>query len=351
MKILFNIYHLFGKFILKMLTVFFSMNQKYFYNNEYKKVERHKLLLLVLNTYINEITPIFTQKNRNYIETIENENLIVYLSRNNYSIKFVFKDEESIVYPPNYFGQDYPVPKKIEHPDIYIAKLEKANIIGSSSLIVHNNIGLINNSSYDNNTKVDFHSNSSVLFSNSNKISHYFVDKSKPAIDKGIMLNGLFSFNYYHWIIEYLPKLLIIDNTNDYDTFPLLVDRDIFYISQLYEALELLNLKKRKIIPLDSSSKYFINKLVIPSSVNYLISNIKKGYEYSSFDCILRRDTLLDLRNHFLKRLEIQPKLEKKIFISRKNTSRRCFNESEIFEIFKKYGFETVYPEKLSFIE
>ena len=59
-------------------------------------------------------------------------------------------------------------------------------------------------------------------------------------------------------------------------------------------------------------------------------------------------EAIKELKNRLLE-YKSDKKFPEKIFISRAKMKSRQFNEDEVFSILKKYGFEKVFPELLSF--
>lgn len=181
------------------------------------------------------------------------------------------------------------------------------------------------------------------------------VRKSADAfIEKGIFLGGNGAFNYYHWMIEILPKLKYIDiiEKNGFSDYPLLVSEDIAQIKTFQESLNLLRREKRLEI-LRKNQIYRIGKLLYINAPNNLPFNLRENEKMRITDFITRPSALNYLRNELLPHQYLtQRVLESggKIFFSRRN-ARRQYNEDEILPIFQEQGFSPVFMDELTLNE
>jgi hypothetical protein len=126
-------------------------------------------------------------------------------------------------------------------------------------------------------------------------------------------------------------------------------------IKQFQELLKILNTKHRPIIPLKKDYLLEVNNLVFPSFNSWMPINLKKGIKCEPKDFLMSKNALEFIRYEVLKHTDFsfkEQKVNRRIFISRKNASNsRIINEDVILELFKKYDFEIVFPEELSFLE
>ena len=168
-------------------------------------------------------------------------------------------------------------------------------------------------------------------------------------IEKGIKIGGMFGFNYYHFMFQLLPKMLEIKNIDS--SVPILLDAAARNIPSMRQLVEWCNRENREIIYMEYDIAYHVNELYSISSPNICVPNWKKGVrytipaaEYSITDINALSQILMPHKSN------TYPKKEK-IFISRKNTDRRKYNEDELWGIAKKYGFEMICPEELTMAE
>jgi len=146
------------------------------------------------------------------------------------------------------------------------------------------------------------------------------------------------SWNYYHWMVEVLPKLLMLQESKiPYDYLYLPNDRPY-----MKDTIDLLGIDTRKIIQPTGENKYIqADELIVisPSS----------AYGYTDQYIIeFLRNTFIPLACKF-----IDPAaFSKRVFISRRTAScRKIQNEDDVFAFFKKYGFVRYDLEEYSFLE
>lgn len=142
--------------------------------------------------------------------------------------------------------------------------------------------------------------------------------------------------NYYHWLIESLPRLWLIEQAgltlNEIDRF-LVNDEQYPFHTQTLEVLGIPHVKR---MITRKNRVYRCERLVIPS--------LPAGpMVYPSW-------ALAFLRERFLP--AAAPVHLERVFISRRQAARRkLVNESEIEERLRRAGFKTVMLEQLSFRE
>jgi hypothetical protein len=250
-------------------------------------------------------------------------------------------------YIPNYIDN----PKAdnyiyVNCPETYIAELRNVDIIGGCSIIFDDD----NNCIYDlplmddeNRFELAFHH---VYFVNK-YITCVSYENSNEVIEEGIMLISNASFNYFHFNLELCSKLCLINEIEEYDNVPILVDERCLWIQSFKDELEMLNTHGRKVIPLKQGYCYNIKKLIYVSELLIEPLDLKK-------DALLRYEDYImnDLAVNLLhKNLSIKSNnISRKLFISRRNCwGTRLINADRIQQVFQEYGYEIVCPEEISF--
>lgn len=174
------------------------------------------------------------------------------------------------------------------------------------------------------------------------------IPKKSINLSKGVFLSGLFSENYYHFVFSIIAKTELLDFVPK--DVPLLVDNNIKKYESYQTLLKICNSNDREIIYLDSKVCCRVDNLYLISLPSFLAPNVYPGVvdkpEYTQFDIEL----LQKFRSRILASIGKNTDLPKRIFLSRKNaSSRRPFNEYECQKLLRTYGFETIYPEELTF--
>jgi tetratricopeptide (TPR) repeat protein len=170
-------------------------------------------------------------------------------------------------------------------------------------------------------------------------------------IPAGIMLSGNESHNYSHWLLEFLPRLWILDSLGGFEDVPLLVDKLLY--PQEVEALDVFNRARRPVIFLEHRKTYHIGRLAVPGATAFM-PLIVVPQSVPSFD----EATLSPRAVEFLRDVPLREAAGsvadgfEKIYVSRKESRyRRMLNEAEVEQLFEAMGFAIVRPERHSFTE
>lgn len=144
---------------------------------------------------------------------------------------------------------------------------------------------------------------------------------------------------YFHWMIEVLGRLALLEifNKQDYD---------FLYVCASYdyqkEALRLWGIDESKIIDCKNEAHLLqADELIVPS----LVCRPYPALGENPLLCAYPPTWLIDyVRNKFLSLSELQQisrdSFAKKVFISRKDSKlRQVMNEDEVFAVFEKQGF------------
>jgi capsular polysaccharide biosynthesis protein len=180
---------------------------------------------------------------------------------------------------------------------------------------------------------------------------HVAMVKRKPCerLDRGVFLGGNGSFNYYHWMIEILPKLQHIEQLgHEYREFPLLVSEDVAHIETFAQALDLLAPGRPRIV-LKSSTSYLVEDLLYISAANGCPFNIRSGHQVRVSDFQVRRSTIEFLRQR-TGCVGRESRAGLRLFLARPSI-RRCYNQDEVFALLRSRGFISVALEELTWSE
>ncbi|RDV16707.1 glycosyltransferase family 61 protein [Pontibacter diazotrophicus] len=172
--------------------------------------------------------------------------------------------------------------------------------------------------------------------------------------------------NYYHWMIESLPRLLLVQKK--YPDFQLLIpDPAPGYIRS---TIDLLGFKN--VLPLSRRDDKVIkvSNLALPELVYYEEEEYGSQSAYRLQQAtaseknmqlpgsvplprLEEEELIVKVRRKLLKHFYNKPAVpERRIFVSRsRQNTRRLLNENEVLPVLEKYGFEIIYFEGLSFNE
>ena len=156
----------------------------------------------------------------------------------------------------------------------------------------------------------------------------------KRKIAGAVWVLDQWSFGYFHWLTEVLPRILVAKN-NGY-SFPIVFPENSIKYLYFSDSLNALG-ADAEFYQLDASLQ--IRNCIAPSHL-----------QPAQFD----PEQIKQVRNCFRQYdgLEQNTSKSKRIYISRTIAQRRFVrNESELESILSRFGFETIYMEKLSFQE
>lgn len=140
--------------------------------------------------------------------------------------------------------------------------------------------------------------------------------------------------NYYHWMLDTLPRLLMLDEMESDDALVIVPAPMPEYVQA---TLALLG--RKRLLPLSMADFVKVPLLTMSERMNPI------GLHNAGL--------LSTLRERLLSPLSLTPSVPKrKIYISRsRQTVRRLANEAAVQVLLNKYGFETMCFEGLSFEE
>ena len=169
-------------------------------------------------------------------------------------------------------------------------------------------------------------------------------------IERGIMLTGRFSFNYYHTLFEHYIKLLIPQIQKIPVDVPLIVDESFLKYSSFRAICSQLNTFNRPVIVQKGNEILHVQDLYVFNHINIIPPEAFNVFSIPSSDVLFDTKYLGALRTELLK-IRSKKIFPKRIYISRKNCTRRNFNEDEVYNMLQEYNFEKYAPEELSFEE
>ncbi len=241
--------------------------------------------------------------------------------------------------------------EQVQLPAVNLYYFENARIsILSSSILLYNKIIIERVEGIDV-IRCDYSSGHVIMH---DKESALVRNMQVAHLQQGIFLGGNGASNYYHWMIEILPKLQYLNEIDQcgYAGFPLLVSEDVDHIKTFREALNYIA-KDRPVAMLDRDKTYFVGKLVYINAPNSLPFNLRQNEKMRVADFLTKPASIKYLRNRLFTNVDLPPSSAKgshRIFFARRN-ERRNYNQQEIFEIFRQQGFQKVFMEELSLKE
>lgn len=261
-------------------------------------------------------------------------------------IHVFLKEEKSVTYGPHFRAkrQDSAF---MNLPEVALYKFESA-IIGAASrtVAIEDSIIVERVKTTNQHRYADYRAGHLLYQGEKNCL----IMQVPPVIEmNGILINGNDETNYYHWMLEILSQLEFIDQIpEEYNDYPILISVSSKEIPSISKFLDNCSIK-RKIVLLKSTELYQVSNLLVITSPNNVVRNLKKNKSYQISDCFMRESSihyLTSIGQQILKNREYEQS-PSKIFLARKGYLR-IYNQADVLSLLHRYGFEAVYMEDLS---
>lgn len=352
LKLILGILFLSGKLFLRIIRILKRrvLVIKYKSVTCIRKMAKEILIFLRKNNYFDlfVICMVVFVKTNNRIYFYEINDVKEYCTKLKCKYKVVEESKKRSICIPMFFELQEEKIEEYLSPQIYIAEIDEAEIIGANSFILSHNKCLYDPIRHDKEKRYD------VRFSSLKKMMNNLViieaQKDNRRIEEAIFMLGFASYNYYHLTIEILSRLAYIDQFEEYRSLPIIVDKIVMKIPQYKQVLERINKYQHPVIEISEDEIYTIHRLIYPSANVWMPINVKSRELIQTNDFMIAPSALHNIRNGMLMSNDVKP--YKNIFISRKNTKAiRLQNEIQVRELFEKKGFEIIYTEGMSLEE
>lgn len=178
----------------------------------------------------------------------------------------------------------------------------------------------------------------------------YYRPAQPISISRAISLLKDHSQNYYHWLLECLPRAILTLRQTDWaEDAPLLIDADL--PAQFIESLRVLS-PTRKHISIPQGLRQPVQELYFPSVLSP--THDYYGTSPRAADFLIAPEAVALLRESFLHHAPsgTSEQTQQFIYVARSgSTHRLIMNESEVISALEEMGFTIVFPGRLSFVE
>jgi hypothetical protein len=225
----------------------------------------------------------------------------------------------------------------------FLAQCKDIDIVGSDSLLITSNNGYILEGVEGSTARA------------TDAIVRSLLNRDLPVrrstdstYDIAVSLAGPWSDQFFHWFVEYLPRLITVQKyAEQFSLDP------VYFIPSnppdwLLRSLELFGIQDDKIIAWDGG-RVTVHTLLLPSLWRDTESTApQQGYIHSPRG-------IREVSNRLLGSVSeesIKTDVGSRMYISRSGApTRNVVNETELQPILDEYGFEIVYPETWSLDE
>ncbi|MGZ8256381.1 MAG: glycosyltransferase family 61 protein [Gallionella sp.] len=169
-----------------------------------------------------------------------------------------------------------------------------------------------------------------------------------PTLPCAISLLKDHGKNYYHWVLEVLPRAVLAVRHMAWQGAPLLIDSTL--PKQLIESLHLIA-QDNLLIPIPEGLRVQVEKLYFPAPLS--ITHDCYGDNPQATDFLIAPEAVYLLRETYLPMIQSPARHKSKyIYIARTGGGHRAMrNEAEVIRVVKKHGFSIVFPGEMSFLD
>lgn len=248
------------------------------------------------------------------------------------------------------FGDPSPMPISASTGmlnELYLAEVADASVTGWSDVVLAGgrSVALYDMATRNPDDAIEVEHGPAHYVSSNHALVDGYRNNGKP-LERGILLSGRGRDSYAHWLIDFLPRLWLVDQFSEYDHWPLLIDVGLY--PQQLESLQRLNRKDRPLVVLSNDTGYDVARLVVVSDPSAMRRQSYRPFARPSGDDVtVPTEALQYLRSGFLPDGDSGP--VRRLYVSRRRQTRfrRLQNEAEVEQVFVAHGFEVVYPELL----
>jgi capsular polysaccharide biosynthesis protein/Tfp pilus assembly protein PilF len=257
---------------------------------------------------------------------------------------------------PRYAGDPVaPPPLRVVRPETYVAELRDATVIGGESLVLaRDGTVLFDMAVHPDADRFDLVRGALRYLDRRAALVHAAAGDGR-RIERGILLSGPATHNYYHWLLESLTQLRVLDAVDELAGWPLLVDRAMTAVPQLGEALDRLVGPGRERIVLDPREAVRVERVALASPGAWLPLDLKNGLMLEPGDAIVDPAAIEYLRRRLmpadLARSDAATpgrRGTQRIHLARSRVGR-LQNAAELRPVLARFGFVDVLPETMSF--
>lgn len=231
-------------------------------------------------------------------------------------------------------------------PDLYLFCHENVRLQGNSDFLLKVDEGLAIND-FSHNMDQRYVNVDGALFTQKKNLAlmRYDGKRCDRVLASAIQLSGKFSTNYYHEVYEILVKLLLLDEAVIPAEVPLLVDEVVFRIPSFSQVFECLNRSGREVLSIGPKEVVEVGRLYGFSAVNLIPPHKLRFDDDGTQDIFFDLERTFRMRERLLERRS-ERVFPTKIFLSRKSTALRAYNEAEVIAFVESEGFTVVCPEE-----
>lgn len=260
------------------------------------------------------------------------------------------------IMPPRFYKSGtYREGIKVVSPDVVLYQLNNVDVRGDSSNFLKKDCVVIERVLSVPIEKCRYDTGSVIAHDGVTAI----VCLSKPVkiIETAIFLAGNGSWNYYHWLIEILPKIKYFMEAGVLcNECTIIVPWQVNIHKSFLDTLNMaLGEIKCNVILTPKNAKLLVRSLYVVNTASNVVFNPARVVIEPEF-FVFRTDAINYLRNLFISSTNdlvesLSDQYYKRIFLARRVGSVRSYNQNEVINVFRENEFMIIYPEELNLEE
>lgn len=155
-----------------------------------------------------------------------------------------------------------------------------------------------------------------------------------------------YCWNYFHFVLEALPKFQLIEKSGLPADIPLIFDSIVKNTPQFMELIDIFNTENREIIFIDKLHWHKVGRLYLFTPVQVFPLNFANINATTLSDMLYHKESIDFIKQRIADAAAKEPEQKKsypeKIFLSRKNTTRRPYNDAEVEQSLQPFGYSTI---------
>lgn len=224
-------------------------------------------------------------------------------------------------------------------PPAYVSVIEDAVVFGGSSLVVVQQEYILSDEMMDFAGEEFGIKSPFVKPWRENTVMLEYKEEPSLHIKEGILLSCEHDNNYFHWLMECLPKLVLIDSLDQFKGMPLLILKGLH--KNLEAALKRVNINDHPLIYLEPNVAYQVERLVFPSALSRVVDRYF-GRPVFDVDIVLSHKWISKVSELLKKDMQSAQNPWRKLFLTRRKGLRAVANLEQLELMLLEQGFEIV---------
>ena len=247
-------------------------------------------------------------------------------------------------------GPCEPVP--LPQPEVYLAEIPEASVIGGLEAVLTDDAAALLDVAFRPGSERFDLAQPAMPFADRHGVLIDAPAISAEPIEAGILLQAPGGTNYYHWVVEHLSRLLVLELAGVPAEVPLLLHASVLAVPQLVDALRAVDVAGRRVVALDPGVEYNVHRLLVPGALSWAASNLRDHVQLDVGDNLVAGEAVDFLRSR-LAPAGRPDRGRRRLYVARRarTAAFRLVNEEAVRAVFVDLGFEVVAPETMTFDE